>query len=57
METADAKATLRQNVRDVLGEFQAGRVDIEAAATYLMEIIEAGDPARYEHSIALRAHD
>ena len=57
MDTTDAKATLRQNVRDVLGEFQAGRIDLEATMTYLMEIIEAGDPARYEHSIALRAHD
>ena len=57
METTDAKATLRQNVRDVLGEFQVGHIDLEATTTYLMDLIEAGDPAQYEHSIRLRAHD
>ena len=57
METPDAKASLRQNVLDALSEFQAGRIDLEVTMTYLMEIIEAGDPARYQHSIALRAHD
>lgn len=57
METTDAKAALKQNVREVLGQFQAGHIDVEATTTYLMELIEAGDPARYEHSIPLRAHD
>ncbi len=57
MENNEAKEILRQKVKDALGEFKVGHVDIEATATYLMELIEAGDPAQYEHSIPLRAHD
>ena len=57
MDKADAKATLRQNVRDVLGAFKAGDFDVEVAAQYLIELIETGDLAQYEHVIHLRAHD
>ena len=57
METTDAKAELRQNVRDVLGEFHTGHIELEATVTYLLDLIGAGDPAQYEHPIHLRAHD
>ncbi len=57
MEIPEGKSTLRQNVRDVLGLFKAGDIDLEATTTYLMEIIEAGEPARFNHVINLRAHD
>ena len=57
MEDSDAKDIIRQKVKDALGEFKAGHIDIEATTTYLMELIETGDPALYQHSISLRAHD
>jgi len=57
METPEDKSVLRQNVLDVLGAFKAGDIDIEITATYLMEIIETGEPALYRHVIPLRAHD
>ena len=57
MDNADAKATLRQNVRDVLGSFKAGDFDVEVATQYLIELIETGELTQYEHVIRLRAHD
>ena len=57
MDNPDPKALLKQNVRDVLGAFKAGDFDIEVAAQYLIELIETGDLAQYEHVIGLRAHD
>jgi len=57
MDDAERHSILRQNVIDVLTAFKAGDVDIEATATYLLEIIETGEPALYQHMIGLRAHD
>ncbi len=57
MDSSDDKSILRQNVLEVLGAFKAGDIDIERTASYLMEIIETGEPALYQHVIPLRAHD
>lgn len=57
MEALEAKEILRQKVREALGEFKVGNVDVDATTTYLLDLIEAGDPAQYEHWIPLRAHD
>ncbi len=57
MDNPDAKATLRQNVRDVLGSFKVGDFDVEVATQYLIELIETGELSQYEHVIRLRAHD
>ncbi len=57
MDSSDDTSILRQNVLDVLGAFKAGDIDIERTASYLMEIIETGEPALYQHVIPLRAHD
>jgi len=57
MEHQEDKSVLRQNVLDVLGAFKSGDIDIERTASYLMEIIETGEPAPHRHVISLRAHD
>ncbi len=57
MENPDNMSVLRQNVLDVLGASKSGDIDIERTASYLMEIIETGEPALYRHVISLRAHD
>ena len=57
MDHSEETSVLRQNVMDVLGAFKAGDIDIDVTATYLMEIIESGEPAVYQHVISLRAHD
>lgn len=57
MDSSEPNSVLRQNVLDVLGAFKAGDIDIDVTATYLMQIIETGEPALYQHVIGLRAHD
>ncbi len=57
MENTDAKEALRQKVHEVLSEFRADHIDLDTTSAYLMDLIEAGDPMQYEHSIRLRAHD
>lgn len=57
MENDDPKATLRQDVRDVLNAFKAGDFGVEIAADYLIELIETGELTQYAHIIRLRAHD
>ncbi len=57
MDTFEANDTLRQKVREALGEFKADNVDVETTTSYLIDLIESGNPARYEHLISLRAHD
>jgi len=57
MDESENQSVLKQNVLDVLRAFKDGDIDIEVTATYLLEIIETGEPALYRHVINLRAHD